>query len=163
MNFNKFALFNRENTANELQDHAPKQDTLYAEVAEIERAVFRALTRLRAATIKEFYTIGRLETQAIDAYNDALPQRGLAPSGCYAIAQILERCSHMNGSPQNTLVPGIADLAEKHNVFIAGDGLKPGQTKTKSALVLFFVGATIKPDISLHTTTPWQQRRQPLN
>ena len=44
-----------------------------AEVAEIKRAVFRALTRLRAATIKEFDTIARLETQAIDAYNDFLP------------------------------------------------------------------------------------------
>lgn len=42
-----------------------------AEVAEIKRAVFRALTRLRAATIKEFDTIARLETQSIDAYNDA--------------------------------------------------------------------------------------------
>ncbi|CAK0803653.1 unnamed protein product, partial [Prorocentrum cordatum] len=48
-----------EDTAKELQDHAAKtQDTLVdavenAEVAEIKRAVFRALTRLRAATIKE--------------------------------------------------------------------------------------------------------------
>ena len=38
-----------------------------SEVAGIKRAVFRALTRLRAATIKEFDTIARLETQAIDA------------------------------------------------------------------------------------------------
>ena len=44
-----------------LKDHAAKtQDTLVdavenAEVAEIKRAVFRALTRLRAATIKEFW------------------------------------------------------------------------------------------------------------
>ena len=61
----------KEDTAKELQDHAAKtQDTLVdavenAEVAEIKRAVFRALTRLRAATIKEFDTIARLETQAI--------------------------------------------------------------------------------------------------
>merc|ERR1739845_204286 len=48
-----------------------------AEVAEIKRAVFRALTRLRAATIKEFDTIARLETQAIDAYNDAHHYRAL--------------------------------------------------------------------------------------
>merc|ERR1712194_689056 len=67
----------KEDTAKELQDHAAKtQDTLVdavenAEVAEIKRAVFRALTRLRAATIKEFDTIARLETQAIDSYNDA--------------------------------------------------------------------------------------------
>merc|ERR1712224_336310 len=68
MNFNKIAPFGKEDTANELQDHAAKtQDTLVdavenAEVAEIKRAVFRALTRLRAATIKEFDTIARLET-----------------------------------------------------------------------------------------------------
>merc|ERR1712176_1666372 len=70
MNFNKIAPFGKEDTAKELQDHAAKtQDTLVdavenAEVAEIKRAVFRALTRLRAATIKEFDTIARLETQA---------------------------------------------------------------------------------------------------
>merc|ERR1712194_279245 len=50
-----------------------------AEVAEIKRAVFRALTRLRAATIKEFDTIARLETQAIDAYNDAHHYRAENP------------------------------------------------------------------------------------
>jgi len=77
LNFNRIAPFGKEDTAKELQDHASKtQDTLVdavenAEVAEIKRAVFRALTRLRAATIKEFDTIARLETQAIDAYNDA--------------------------------------------------------------------------------------------
>merc|ERR1719421_1369055 len=55
MNFNKIAPFGKEDTAKELQDHAAKtQDTLVdavenAEVAEIKRAVFRALTRPRAA------------------------------------------------------------------------------------------------------------------
>jgi hypothetical protein len=84
-NFNKIAPFGKEDTAKELQDHASKtQDTLVdavenAEVAEIKRSVFRALTRLRAAAIKEFDTIARLETQAIDAYNDAHHYRGENP------------------------------------------------------------------------------------
>lgn len=75
--YNTIAPFGKEDTAQELQDHAAKtQDTLVdavenAEVAEIKRAVFRALTRLRAASVKEFDTIARLETQAIDSYNDA--------------------------------------------------------------------------------------------
>jgi len=70
------APFGKEDTARELQDLAARtQDTLVdavenAEVAEIKRAVFRSLTRLRAAQIKEFDTIARLETQAIDEYND---------------------------------------------------------------------------------------------
>merc|ERR1719482_2153652 len=85
MNFNKIAPFGKEDTAKELQDHAAKtQDTLVdavenAEVAEIKRAVFRALTRLRAAAIKEFDTIARLETRAIDVYNDAHHYRAENP------------------------------------------------------------------------------------
>jgi len=85
MNFNKIAPFGKEDTAKELQDHATRtQDTLVdavenAEVAEIKRAVFRALTRLRAASIKEFDTIARLETQAIDSYNDAHHYRAENP------------------------------------------------------------------------------------
>jgi len=70
------APFGKEDTSRELTVHAARtQDTLVdalenAEVAEIKRSVFRALTRLRAAEIKEFDTIARLETQAIDEYND---------------------------------------------------------------------------------------------
>jgi len=81
----RIAPFGKEDTAAELQNHAAKtQDTLVdavenAEVAEIKRAVFRALTRLRAASIKEFDTIARLETQAIDEYNDAHHYRAENP------------------------------------------------------------------------------------
>eukprot|EP00933_Yihiella_yeosuensis_P034403 TRINITY_DN278_c0_g3_i1.p1 TRINITY_DN278_c0_g3~~TRINITY_DN278_c0_g3_i1.p1 ORF type:complete len:252 (+),score=69.51 TRINITY_DN278_c0_g3_i1:96-758(+) len=83
--FTKIAPFGREDTAKELQDHASRtQDTLVdavenAEVAEIKRSVFRALTRLRAASIKEFDTIARLETQSIDSYNDAHHYRSENP------------------------------------------------------------------------------------
>ena len=57
------ASFGKEDTAAELQSHAARnQDTLVnavenAEVTEINREVFRALTRLRAAEMKEFDTI----------------------------------------------------------------------------------------------------------
>ena len=50
-----------------------------AEVAVIKRAAFRALTRFRAVAIKEFDTIARPETQAIDAYNDAHHYRAENP------------------------------------------------------------------------------------
>mmetsp|Transcript_38294 Transcript_38294/g.70810 ORF Transcript_38294/g.70810 Transcript_38294/m.70810 type:complete len:168 (+) Transcript_38294:84-587(+) len=79
------APFGKEDTARELQGNAARtQDTLVdaienAEVAEIKRSVFRALTRLRAAEIKEFDTIARLETQALDEYNDNHHYRGENP------------------------------------------------------------------------------------
>ena len=69
----------------------------------------------------------------------------LAPSTLYAVASILEGFTYINGSPQNTFVPGLLELAEREGVFIAGDDFKSGQTKFKSVLVDFLVGAGIKP------------------
>lgn len=69
----------------------------------------------------------------------------ISPSNIFAIASILEGCPYINGSPQNTFVPGIIGLAERENVLIAGDDLKTGQTKLKSVLMQFLVDAGIKP------------------
>lgn len=69
----------------------------------------------------------------------------ISPSTLYAVASILEECAYINGSPQNTFVPGVIELAEKHNVLIGGDDFKSGQTKFKSVLVDFLIGAGIKP------------------
>jgi len=52
---------------------------------------------------------------------------------------------YINGSPQNTFVPGAIELATEKKVFIAGDDFKSGQTKMKSVLVDFLVSAGIKP------------------
>jgi myo-inositol-1-phosphate synthase len=69
----------------------------------------------------------------------------VSPSQIFAVASILEGCSYINGSPQNTFVPGIVELARKHKVFIGGDDFKSGQTKMKSVLVDFLISAGIKP------------------
>lgn len=69
----------------------------------------------------------------------------VSPSTIYAVAAILEGCSYINGSPQNTLVPGVVELAEERGVFCGGDDFKSGQTKMKSVLVDFLVSAGIKP------------------
>jgi myo-inositol-1-phosphate synthase len=70
----------------------------------------------------------------------------ISPSNIFAVASILEGCPYINGSPQNTLVPGIIELAARHNVFVGGDDFKSGQTKMKSVLVDFLVSAGIKPE-----------------
>lgn len=69
----------------------------------------------------------------------------VSPSSMFAVASILEQCPFINGSPQNTFVPGVVDLAMKHDVYIGGDDFKSGQTKLKSVLVDFLVSAGIKP------------------
>ncbi|KAF2011550.1 inositol-3-phosphate synthase [Aaosphaeria arxii CBS 175.79] len=68
----------------------------------------------------------------------------VSPSTVFAVACILDSVPFINGSPQNTFVPGAIQLAEKHNAFIGGDDFKSGQTKMKSALVDFLISAGIK-------------------
>jgi myo-inositol-1-phosphate synthase len=68
----------------------------------------------------------------------------VSPSTVFAVASILENAPFINGSPQNTFVPGAIEFAEKHNAFIGGDDFKSGQTKMKSALVDFLINAGIK-------------------
>jgi myo-inositol-1-phosphate synthase len=69
----------------------------------------------------------------------------VSPSTLFAVATMLEGCSYINGSPQNTFVPGAIELAQRQNVYIGGDDFKSGQTKMKSVLVDFLVSAGIKP------------------
>jgi len=68
----------------------------------------------------------------------------VSPSTVFAVACIQEGVPFINGSPQNTFVPGAIQLAERHNAFIGGDDFKSGQTKMKSALVDFLISAGIK-------------------
>ncbi|XP_045774842.1 inositol-3-phosphate synthase [Maniola jurtina] len=69
----------------------------------------------------------------------------ISPSTIFALAAIDEGCCYINGSPQNTIVQGVVERAEKNGVFVAGDDFKSGQTKLKSVLVDFLVSAGLKP------------------
>ncbi|KAK7032142.1 Myo-inositol-1-phosphate synthase [Paramarasmius palmivorus] len=69
----------------------------------------------------------------------------VSPSTLFAVAAILEGEPFVNGAPQNTFVPGVIELAERHQSFIGGDDLKTGQTKLKSVFAEFLVNAGIKP------------------
>jgi myo-inositol-1-phosphate synthase len=69
----------------------------------------------------------------------------ISPSTLYALACISEGVPFINGSPQNTFVPGAVQFAEEKGCLIGGDDFKSGQTKMKSVLVDFLVGAGIKP------------------
>ena len=69
----------------------------------------------------------------------------VSPSTIFAVSCILEGVPFVNGAPQNTFVPGAVQLAERHKAFIAGDDLKTGQTRYKTAVIDFLVNAGIKP------------------
>uniref|UniRef100_A0A8C4Q103 inositol-3-phosphate synthase n=1 Tax=Eptatretus burgeri TaxID=7764 RepID=A0A8C4Q103_EPTBU len=72
-------------------------------------------------------------------------EKEISPSTLFAVASILEGCPYINGSPQNTFVPGLVELAIRHDVPLAGDDFKSGQTKLKSVLVDYLISAGLKP------------------
>jgi myo-inositol-1-phosphate synthase len=80
----------------------------------------------------------------------------VSPSQIFAVASILEHAPYINGSPQNTLVPGIVELAEREKTFVGGDDFKSGQTKMKSVLMDFLVSAGLKV---FGREAPWCFRR----
>ncbi|KAF7996224.1 hypothetical protein HCN44_001856 [Aphidius gifuensis] len=69
----------------------------------------------------------------------------ISPSTIFSVASSLEGCTYINGSPQNTFVPGALEIADNNGTYIAGDDFKSGQTKLKSVLVDFLISAGIKP------------------
>eukprot|EP00596_Hydrurales_sp_CCMP1899_P000505 CAMPEP_0119042702 /NCGR_PEP_ID=MMETSP1177-20130426/16095_1 /TAXON_ID=2985 /ORGANISM="Ochromonas sp, Strain CCMP1899" /LENGTH=543 /DNA_ID=CAMNT_0007009675 /DNA_START=104 /DNA_END=1735 /DNA_ORIENTATION=- len=102
---------------------------------------------LWTATTERFSSIEKDLNDTADSLLASIKrnENEISPSTIFATASILEGCSYVNGSPQNTFVPGVMDLAEKKKVFIVGDDFKSGQTKMKSVLVDFLVSAGIKP------------------
>eukprot|EP01064_Diplonema_japonicum_P020588 TRINITY_DN30197_c0_g1_i1.p1 TRINITY_DN30197_c0_g1~~TRINITY_DN30197_c0_g1_i1.p1 ORF type:complete len:514 (+),score=173.55 TRINITY_DN30197_c0_g1_i1:49-1590(+) len=103
---------------------------------------------LWTATTERF---SRIEEGLNDTADNLLAaiERGeeeVSPSTLFAAACMLEKTAYINGSPQNTFVPGLVELSEREQTFIGGDDFKSGQTKLKSALVEYLVGAGIKPE-----------------
>jgi len=68
----------------------------------------------------------------------------VSPSTLYGVASVLESAPFINGSPQNTFVPGLVALAVENNVMIAGDDFKSGQTKVKSVLADFLITSGLR-------------------
>jgi myo-inositol-1-phosphate synthase len=88
---------------------------------------------------------GLNDTEANLMRSIANDEEEVSPSTLMAVASVLEGAAYINGSPQNTFVPGLTEMAVRLNVMIGGDDFKSGQTKMKSVLVDFLIGAGIKP------------------
>lgn len=83
------------------------------------------------------------EEGLLNAARESHPE--LSPSTLYAMAAVLEGCAYINGAPQNTIVPGLVQMAARRGVFLGGDDFKSGQTKLKSVLADFLISSGLKP------------------
>ncbi|KAH0794047.1 Inositol-3-phosphate synthase [Histomonas meleagridis] len=68
----------------------------------------------------------------------------ISPSTLYALAAIEEGFPYINGSPQNTFVPGLIQYAVQKKAIIMGDDFKTGQTKFKTVVSDFLISSGLK-------------------
>lgn len=131
-----------EGTKQECLDRIRHDIRTFKEANKLDKIVI-----LWSANTERFADIleGVNDTAETLLYSIKMNHAEVSPSTIFAVASILEGCTFINGSPQNTFVPGALELAEKEKVFIGGDDFKTGQTKIKSVLVDFLVSAGIKP------------------
>jgi uncharacterized protein YggE len=88
-----------------------QENGTYAETAKI---AFFSVSQTVGCTLRDIQKITAITTRAIDA-----GAAEIAPSTVFAVAAILEGCTFINGSPQNTLVPGVVALALRHDVQVS--------------------------------------------
>lgn len=86
------------------------------------------------------WTDGQALLEAIKNEDSEIP-----PSILFAVAAIETGSIFLNGSPQNTIVQSVIDLARSHGSFLGGEDFKTGQTKLKSAIVDWLTSSGIKP------------------
>lgn len=85
------------------------------------------------------------EIQTIEDLNSRIKtNQPLPASVLYCVAAIEEGVTYLNGSPQNTFHPAIVEYARKHNSLIAGNDFKSGQTRFKTVMSDFLIGAGIR-------------------
>ena len=68
----------------------------------------------------------------------------LPSSVLYCVAAIEEGLLYLNGSPQNTLHPGIVEYAKQNKAFVAGSDFKSGQTRFKTIMSDYLIGSGIR-------------------
>lgn len=91
----------------------------------------------------EMYLLPELDT--IEDVEKAIKDNVSLPSSVlYCVAAIKEKVLYLNGSPQNTFHPGILAMAEKEGSLLAGNDFKSGQTRFKTAMGDFIVGAGLR-------------------
>lgn len=68
----------------------------------------------------------------------------LASSILYCVAAIEEGILYLNGSPQNTFHPAVVEYARQKGALLAGSDFKSGQTRFKTVMSDFLIGAGLR-------------------
>lgn len=85
------------------------------------------------------------EMQSVEELQQRLEKNLPLPASIlYCVAAIEEQVLYLNGSPQNTFQPGLLDYANLKGGLIAGSDFKSGQTRFKTIMSDFLIGAGLR-------------------
>ena len=85
------------------------------------------------------------EMQTLEELHDKIEKNMPLPASVlYCMAAIEEQVLYLNGSPQNTFQPAIVQYAKKMGGLIAGSDFKTGQTRFKTIMSDYLIGAGLR-------------------
>ena len=116
-------------------------ETIRADIREKKETTDKVIVLWTANT--EMFLLPELETIE-DVERAVSTNASLPASVLYTIAAIKEKVIYLNGSPQNTFHPGIVAMAEKEGGLLGGSDFKSGQTRFKTAMSDFIIGAGLR-------------------
>ncbi len=91
----------------------------------------------------EMYLLPEIETK--EDLQERIASPTLLPASVlYCIACIDEGVVYLNGSPQNTFHPAVLEYATVNNGLIMGSDFKSGQTRFKTIMSDYLIGAGIR-------------------
>jgi myo-inositol-1-phosphate synthase len=144
------AVFNPDYIASNQADRADNVFTgsnlecvnkLREDIKNFSQTVDKVLVLWTANTEKFFEKTIQTEKELEDLIHS---EEALPGSVLYAYACAKEGAIFINGSPQNTVSPGMIALYKSQNSFIGGSDFKTGQTKFKSLMLDFFMGSGLR-------------------
>jgi myo-inositol-1-phosphate synthase len=116
-------------------------DAIRADIRESKKRNDKVIVLWTANT--EMFLLPEIQTTE-DLYSRIKTNQPLPASVLYCLAAIEEGVTYLNGSPQNTFHPSIVELAKQKGSLIAGSDFKSGQTRFKTVMSDFLIGAGIR-------------------
>lgn len=116
-------------------------DKIRKDIQEQKKACDKVIVLWSANTEMFFLPEIQSQDELLAKVKDNVPLPG---SVLYCIAAIEEGVTYLNGSPQNTFHPGMVQYADTHNACLGGSDFKSGQTRFKTIMSDFLIGAGLK-------------------
>lgn len=116
-------------------------EKLRTDIQEFKSKVEKVVVLWTANTEKMFHKTIKTSKELLTMVKENEP---LPASVIYGIAAAQEGVIYLNGSPQNTVSPGLIELCRENKSFVGGADFKTGQTKFKGIMADFFIGSGLR-------------------